>query len=288
MANATLEKKVAERTQELEVAKLKAEESSQLKSTFLANLGHEVRTPMNAIVGFAKLLQAEDCPNEERTEFAHLILESSNSMLSLMGALLDTSRIERGVMEVSFVDVDVYREISDTWHILSVEKRNPNVGFELDIDESMKGLLLRTDKDRLRQIIINLTYNAFKFTSSGSVTISARRVDSRALATLLNADGRAPAPDAPAGFLLACVEDTGIGIPKDKTEVIFEPFRRLTTNKAKYAGLGLGLNIVRNLIRLLGGDVWVRSELGCGSRFYFYLPFGLTKGNEHKEEHRGL
>ena len=288
LANATLEKKVAERTQELEVAKLKAEESSQLKSTFLANLGHEVRTPMNAIVGFAKLLQAEDCPNEERTEFAHLILESSNSMLSLMGALLDTSRIERGVMEVSFADVDVYREIYDTWHILSVEKRNPNVKFELDIDESMKGLLLRTDKDRLRQIIINLTYNAFKFTSSGSVTISARKVDSRALATLLNAGGRAPAPDAPAGFLLACVEDTGIGIPKDKTEVIFEPFRRLTTNKAKYAGLGLGLNIVRNLTRLLGGDVWVRSELGCGSRFYFYLPFGLTKGNEHKEEHHGL
>lgn len=276
-ANATLEKKVAERTKELEVAKQKAEESSLLKSTFLANLGHEVRTPMNAIVGFAKLLQADDCPNEERTEFAHLILESSNSMLSLMSALLDTSRIERGVMEVSFADVDVYREISDTWHILSVEKKNPNVKFELDIEESMKGLVLRTDKDRLRQIIINLTYNAFKFTSNGSVAISARRVDARALDSLLSECGRAQASGAQAGFLLVCVADTGIGIPKDKTEVIFEPFRRLTTNKAKYAGLGLGLNIVRNLTRLLGGEVWVRSELGCGSQFYFYLPFGLTK-----------
>lgn len=272
-ANAILEHTVAERTRELEEAKEKAEESSQLKSTFLASLGHEVRTPMNAIVGFAKLLQNDDISQDERSEFAHLILESSNSMLSLMGALLDTSRIERGVMEVSFSDIDVYREISDTWRMLSVEKKYEGVEFRLDIDENLKDQILTTDKDRLRQIIINLTYNAFKFTNKGSVVISAQKISAPDLYLL---DILPPDTKLPAQYmLLVSVADTGIGIPDDKTEAIFEPFRRLNANKLKYGGLGLGLNIVKSLTQMLGGKVWVRSQLAVGSTFYFYLPFGL-------------
>lgn len=274
-ANAILEKTVAERTRELEDAKEKAEESSQLKSSFLASLGHEVRTPMNAIVGFAKLLQDEKISPDERTEFAHLILESSNSMLSLMGSLLDTSRIERGVMEVTIADIDVYREISDTWKMLSVEKKYGGVEFRLDINDNLRGQLLATDKDRLRQIIINLTYNAFKFTQNGSVVISAEKISAHDLYQL---NILPPDTQLPAQYLmLVSVADTGIGIPDDKTEAIFEPFRRLNANKLKYGGLGLGLNIVRSLTQLLGGRVWVKSQLGIGSTFFFYLPFGLKK-----------
>ena len=270
-----LEKTVAERTRELEDAKEKAEESSQLKSSFLASLGHEVRTPMNAIVGFAKLLQDEKISPDERSEFAHLILESSNSMLSLMGSLLDTSRIERGVMEVTIADIDVYREISDTWKMLSVEKKYGGVEFRLDINDNLRGQLLATDKDRLRQIIINLTYNAFKFTQNGSVVISAEKISAHDLYQL---NILPPDTQLPAQYLmLVSVADTGIGIPEDKTEAIFEPFRRLNANKLKYGGLGLGLNIVRSLTQLLGGRVWVKSQLGIGSTFFFYLPFGLKK-----------
>ncbi len=275
-ANQNLERTVAERTSELEKAKEKAEESSQLKSAFLASLGHEVRTPMNAIVGFAKLLQTDDCSPEERSEFAHLILESSNSLLSLMGALLDTSRIERGVMEVTLADTDVWREINDTWRMLSVEKKNKDVEFKLDIDENLRDQVLVTDKDRLRQIIINLTYNAFKFTNTGSVTLRAQREDISILPSLGLPEGRVVPPDYH-NILLVSVKDTGIGIPADKTEAIFEPFLRLNTNKARYAGLGLGLNIVKSLTQMLGGDVWVVSHVGIGSTFYFYLPFGLKK-----------
>lgn len=274
--NTNLERIVAERTKELEAAKEKAEEGNQLKSTFLANLGHEVRTPMNAIVGFAKLLQADDCTQEDRAEFAHLILESSSSMLTLMGALLDTSRIERGVMEVSLADTNVYREISDTWRMLSVEKKNKEVEFTLNLDGNLKDQILVTDKDRLRQIIINITYNAFKFTPSGSVTLTARKDTIDILKQLDYPDDRHP-QIVSNDILLVSVADTGIGIPADKKDAIFEPFRRLNSNKTRFAGLGLGLNIVKSLTQMLGGDVWVLSTLGVGSTFYFFLPFGLKK-----------
>ncbi len=275
-ANANLERTVAERTKELESAKEKAEESSQLKSTFLASLGHEVRTPMNAIVGFAKLLQADDCSQEDRTEFAHLILESSNSMLTLMGALLDTSRIERGVMEISLADTDVYREISDTWRMLSVEKKNKAVTFTLNLDDNLKDQILVTDKDRLRQIIINITYNAFKFTPAGSVNLTAKK-ETIDIIKHLNYPQDRHVQTLSNDILLVSVEDTGIGIPADKQDAIFEPFRRLNANKARFAGLGLGLNIVKSLTQMLGGDVWLKSTLGVGSTFYFFLPFGLKK-----------
>lgn len=277
--NADLESKVAERTAELEAARAKAEESSQLKSTFLASLGHEIRTPMNAIIGFAKLLQMEDCTNEERTEFTHLILESSNSLLYIIGGLLDTSRIERGMLEISKVDIDIYNELKDVWHILSVEKKSRNVKFLLDLDEGLKGMTLHSDKDRLRQIIINLTYNAFKFTQDGHIKISACCMSYMDMMTQFNM----PQIDKntedyinttlPTEVLLVSVEDTGCGIPEDKQEAIFEPFRRLTDSRTKHPGLGLGLNIVRNLVHLMGGRVWVKSVVGEGSTFRFYLPF---------------
>ena len=234
---------------------------------------------MNAIIGFAKLLQMEDCTNEERTEFTHLILESSNSLLYIIGGLLDTSRIERGMLEISKVDIDIYNELKDVWHILSVEKKSRNVKFLLDLDEGLKGMTLHSDKDRLRQIIINLTYNAFKFTQDGHIKISACCMSYMDMMTQFNM----PQIDKntedyinttlPTEVLLVSVEDTGCGIPEDKQEAIFEPFRRLTDSRTKHPGLGLGLNIVRNLVHLMGGRVWVKSVVGEGSTFRFYLPF---------------
>ncbi len=272
--NDDLENKVEQRTCELEAAKVKAEESSELKSAFLASLGHEVRTPMNAIVGFAKLINNEDCPPEEQREFARLILASSNSLLSIMGALLDTSRIERGKIEAVLCDVLIYQWIADTYNILSVEKRCRDVDYVMDISDDLKDSVLVTDKDRLRQVIINLTYNAFKFTEHGHVKMTAWRGDVVEVERLGCLNKPQPAPN---GVLIVSIEDTGIGIPSNKTEVIFEPFRRLNTTKGKYGGMGLGLNIVKGFVNILGGDVWVKSVLGVGSVFYFYIPFGLEK-----------
>lgn len=267
-----LELQVAERTAELEVARQKAEESSQLKSAFLANLSHEVRTPMNCIVGFSKLMADPDCTPAEQREFAHLIQESSNSMLVLIGDLLDVSRIERGQLRVNINDFEVSNEIYDVYRLLSVERKNPNVEFLLDSDNNLHTRIIHSDKDRFRQIIINICYNAFKFTEQGYVCIHANIIQPEQLSQYAY-PAKMPIPTDVFELLLIRIEDTGIGIPADKTEIIFEPFRKLNNNKTLYPGLGLGLNIVKNLIQLLKGQIWLTSVEQKGTTFYFYLPF---------------
>lgn len=282
-ANATLEQKVAERTAALEQERQKAVESSEFKSAFLASLGHEIRTPMNAIVGFARLLEMDTCSPNDRQTFAHLILESSNSLLYIIGGLLDTSRIEKGVFDVSFNDLDVSREINDVWQILSVEKKSTGVDFMLEVDPLLVGVHICSDKDRLRQAIINLTYNAFKFTQHGHVALKALRCTVPELRRHHFPD-TVELPKLSCDVLLLCVEDTGIGIAESKQEEIFQPFHRLTNNTMKYAGLGLGLNIVKNIARLLGGRVWLYSVVDEGSTFYIYLPLSTERPVVEAEE----
>lgn len=286
--NSNLQDMVERRTRDLEQAKAKAEESSQLKSDFLASLGHEVRTPMNAIVGFAKLLQMDKCSDEDRTEFADLILKSATSLLGMLSALLDSSRIERGVLEISFSETNIAQEVNDTYKMLSVEKKNPNVEFQLNLAENLKGAVIETDKERLRQIIINITYNAFKFTSSGYVRMSAWKAKASAL-TRIGLPQFPQSLNFTSDVFVMSVEDTGLGIPEDKREIIFEPFRRLTGNLIKHPGLGLGLSIVKNLVGLMGGEIWLTSEVGKGSTFFFYLPFDRqkTEKNEQRKQAQG-
>lgn len=270
-----LERQVAERTAALEEAKIKAEESSKLKSAFLANLSHEVRTPMNCIVGFAKLIGDKTCSDDERTEFIHLLQESSRSLLVLIDDLLDVSRIESGQLRVNIADFEVTREINDVFRLLSIERKNAAVEFTLEIDDRLNGMHITSDKDRFRQIIINICNNAFKFTANGHVSIKAQMISPQQLIedeSYCYARMRVPR-QTECDLMLLRIEDTGIGIPADKTEVIFEPFRKLHNKKTLYPGLGLGLNIVKNLIELLEGEIWLSSVEGSGSKFFFYLPF---------------
>jgi len=267
-----LERQVVDRTRDLEDAKLKAEESSKLKSSFLANLSHEVRTPMNCIVGFAKLLADPACKPSDQKEFIHLIQESSQSLLVLIGDLLDVSRIESGQLRVNKNDFEVSREVYDVFRILSVERKNPNVAFELFADDNLRGRIIYSDKERFRQIIINICYNAFKFTDKGHVYIYADLIIKDQLPAY-GYPASMPIPDTMLDLLLIKIEDTGIGIPQDKQNVIFEPFRKLNNNKTLYPGLGLGLNIVKNLVKILDGNIWLTSAEGQGTTFYFYLPF---------------
>lgn len=267
--SAVLEREVADRTADLETARQKAEESSRLKSAFLANLSHEVRTPMNCIVGFSKLLVDPSCSREEQVEFAHLIQESSNGMLVLIGDLLDVSRIESGQLRVNFGEFDLMKELDDVYHMLFVERKKADVAFELHADEELNGLIINSDKDRFRQIIINITYNAFKFTEMGHVHIHADKCKGDVLSLY---GYPKDLPPVEGDIVLVRIEDSGIGIPADKLDVIFEPFRKLNNNKTLYPGLGLGLNIVKNLVRLLHGQIWVTSIEGQGTTFHFFLP----------------
>lgn len=276
-----LEEIVAERTEELEKEKARIEEGSKLKSAFLANLSHEVRTPMNCIVGFSKLLADPTCTKEESVEFIHLIKESATSLLALLGDLLDVSRIESGQMRVNFTSFSVYKELQDVYKMLTIEKKKKKVDFLINVQPNISDVVLNSDKDRFRQIIINLVYNAFKFTDDGHVSINAKIIDVEELSRY----------DYPITFLrpqddkvlLIYIEDTGIGMPEDKLDVIFEPFRKLNNNKTLYPGLGLGLNICKNLIELVGGKIWVRSIENMGTTFFFYHPILDLGGGKTKE-----
>ncbi|MDO4461070.1 MAG: ATP-binding protein, partial [Bacteroidia bacterium] len=266
----SLETQVKERTAELEREKARIEEASNLKSAFLANLSHEVRTPMNCIVGFSKLLCDPSCTKEEYAEFAHLIRESASSLLALLGDLLDVSRIETGQMRITLSSFPVLKDLQDIYKMLSIEKKNSKVEFILNTTSEMSDVVIHSDRDRFKQILINLVYNAFKFTEKGHVTISASVVD-RADLRQYDYPKTLQMPDVKR-LLLITVEDTGIGMPEDKIDIIFEPFRKLNNNKTLYPGLGLGLNICKNLIQILGGQIWVKSSLNFGSTFLFYLP----------------
>lgn len=276
-----LEEIVAERTEELEKEKARIEEGSKLKSAFLANLSHEVRTPMNCIVGFSKLLADPTCTKEESVEFVHLIKESATSLLALLGDLLDVSRIESGQMRVNITSFSVYKELQDVYKMLTIEKKKKKVDFLINVQPNVSDVVLNSDKDRFRQIIINLVYNAFKFTDEGHVSINAKIVDVDELSRF----------DYPITFLrpqdnrvlLIYIEDTGIGMPEDKLDVIFEPFRKLNNNKTLYPGLGLGLNICKNLIELVGGKIWVRSRENMGTTFFFYHPIQDMDVVQNKE-----
>lgn len=268
-----LEIEVASRTADLKEAYARAEESSKLKSAFLANLSHEVRTPMNCIMGFSKLIAENLCTEEETQEYAHLIRESGNSLLVLINDLLDISRIESGQLRINFANFPIHQEITDTYNILQVERKNESVKFLLSNDDILKDRMLNSDKDRFRQIIINIVYNAFKFTQSGYVKITATTSEPKELQELYEYPKDLPLPNHKE-VLMISIEDTGVGIPSDKLEVIFEPFRKLNAGKNSiYPGLGLGLNIVKNLVSHMGGEIWVTSEEGHGTTFYFYLPF---------------
>ncbi len=271
-----LEVQVKERTADLEREKARIEEASNLKSAFLANLSHEVRTPMNCIVGFSKLLSDPTCTKEECAEFAHLIRESANSLLTLLGDLLDVSRIETGQMRINLTVFPVLKDLQDIYKMLLVEKKKPDVEFLLNTSSKVSDVVLYLDRDRFKQILINLVYNAFKFTDKGHVAITAAVVERKDLRQF-DFPKTYTLPTANKVLLLS-VEDTGIGMPADKIDIIFEPFRKLNNNKTLYPGLGLGLNICKNLILMLDGQIWVKSTLNFGSTFLFYFPIAEDEG----------
>lgn len=266
-----LENKVTQRTIELNEALRRAESSNKLKTNFLARLSHEIRTPMNCIVGFAKLLNDPSSTEGDRKEFVHLILESSQTLLSLIGDLLDCSRIETGQIVLNLSTFDIASDLRDLYQMMLCERKDTTVQLLLDVDPNVEGRSIYTDRTKFKQLIINLTYNALKFTEKGYVKIHAKVVAMGSLA----ADYGYPRPvtDPAMEVLLVAVEDTGYGIPADKLEEIFDAFIKLKTPRSNTRpGFGIGLSIVNNYSRKLNGDVWVQSTVGAGSTFFFYLP----------------
>jgi PAS domain S-box-containing protein len=238
--------------EELIKAKERAIESDMLKSNFLANMSHEIRTPLNSIIGFSELLGDPDFNEEQKAEFIQTIVQNGNNLLSVISDIIDISKLDSGQVNIRKHDFPVSRLLNDIYKDFFFRAKNKGIGLRVVHPLDAEVLKLESDEDRLRQVLTNLIGNAVKFTDTGYIEISYY---------VKNND------------VVFRVKDTGIGIPHESQKKIFERFRQVEEGfTRKYGGNGLGLAITKNLVELLGGTIWVNSEPGQGSSFYFTLP----------------
>jgi len=257
-----LEDLVTERTAELEEAKNKAEESDRLKTAFLTNMSHEIRTPLNAIVGFSSLFFETEFTKEEKVEYQKQISQSSETLLLLIDDILDLSKIESGQLEIINEEFSVNKLLEDIYSYWLFNKTKDGVELKLNNKEKHINIWLDSDKYRIRQIITNLMSNALKFTEAGFVELGFE----------INEDA-----------YLFYVKDTGIGIAEENLDLIFERFRKVDDDKTRlYRGVGLGLAISNSIAEMLGGKLFVKSEPGYGSTFFFSLTSKINEESENK------
>lgn len=266
-----MDKDITERKQveqALKEARIQAEDASRAKSEFLANMSHEIRTPINGIMGVLQLLQTTSLSQEQK-KFSDLAVTSAGRLNRLLSDILDLSKIEAGMLDIRQEILNL-KELSDSvTGVLSITAMDKGISLKAHVDPALPCRLFG-DEVRLRQILFNLVGNALKYTNAGSVTLEISPLSSQGQGVQR---------------VLFSVEDTGIGISQDQINGIFEPFRQVDgTYTRKYQGAGLGLSIVRRLVKLMEGDISIESTPGRGTRIHVALPFKIAVSRQEENE----
>lgn len=264
--------------EELKIALVRAEESDRLKSAFLQNMSHEIRTPLNGILGFTQLLQAEDITKTEIQEYTGILQQSGKRLNEIVNNVLDIAKIETGQIAIHKKKISLNSQITNLYRFFSSIAKTK--GLQLYYHNALEdqNCIINTDDSKLNQIFSNLISNAIKFTSTGKIDFG-YKIKTK------HSEGLKPSEcNVNDDLLLFYVKDTGIGIEKKLHNRIFERFIQVEDSISRhYEGAGLGLAICKGLVELLGGKIWVESEINYGATFYFTIPYSSQINLEMKE-----